>query len=246
METSLTAQEAEEAWERALSDDKPSNELRVSKEEGKWEKRVLGELKPFSSNYLMSDAPWNEKKVGNSINDPKNYMNKIGCLVTGLVNVINTLTGKDITPGYLNEQKDYFPETEDDDKNSDIYINQVANDYGLIHTQRFNNFEDAFLDIVSSTNFYVVLAKVKFRDNDSRRHYVGVNGFKNIKKFNIKNENLKKEELSIPYIEIVPTSEKDLNKNLRKSTWVFMEEGNNKKVYAPFSDIIQLEIFRKK
>jgi hypothetical protein len=53
METSLSAQEAEEAWERVLADDKPSNELRVSKEEGKWEKRVLRDDFPIFDYYNL-------------------------------------------------------------------------------------------------------------------------------------------------------------------------------------------------
>ena len=74
----------------------------------------------------MGSDPWGTDTVGNSLSIDANQMSMIGCAVTGTANAVNTLNGSNITPKQINDNKNLFPNTTDDDKNSDVDMGGFA------------------------------------------------------------------------------------------------------------------------
>jgi RHS repeat-associated protein len=185
-------------------------------------------LKRFTSTYHMGDSRWGDTPVGYSSNISANYMRNIGCAVTGLANGINTLNGTNYLPAEINDKK-YFSDSGTDDNKSDINFSKVASNNNLKHTLYFNGFKDKIQEIKNNTENTVVLALVLYsKDSDTAKHYVGVNDLVTIEKND--------------YIEISPTSSRDLESSSRRNTWLYQDG----KVYVPVSEIKRLDVLAQK
>jgi hypothetical protein len=188
----------------------------------------------FTSTYLMGDAPWGSDFVGNAAptkNEDQYRMKNVGCLVTGLANMISTFNECDITPAVINNKK-YFPSKGTDNDKSNIDTLRVIEDYGLTREQCYKDktgcnikskIESIKNDLIVG---HMVIAWVYYSDRDlNAKHFVGVNDI----------------DPTGNYIDIAPTSEQDRNESNRKSSWKI-----NNKVYVPFENIERIDIYFKK
>ena len=134
---------------------------------------LLGLINVTIADTDMHGPDWENDHLGYS---STNTVGKEGCVVSGLSEIVNALTGSDITPKDVNDNKDNFREGTDC-----VDFNAVATNYGLTHSSyasdgKSSTMESKIDELNNSATRNAVLAQVQYGKDADDLHWVGIIG----------------------------------------------------------------------